>query len=274
MVSFATCSFSRIVTASGAFEPDLEKWDPWRPEQVARLLTRVEAPWYVAGGWAIDLFLREERREREDIEIAVPADRFTEVLEALAGFELFAAGVPRPGFVTPLAQAGDALETSHQTWVREPPTDRWRLDVFREPSDGDTWICRRHEDIRLPYDQVIERSGDGIPYGRPEIILLFKAKPARPKDDDDLAAVLPLLDPERRRWLAEALELIHPGHRWLPVRRAGSEAGSTVTARASASRCAGSRPQSRTKIGSSCPTSRRELIAATTPRKYVESETR
>jgi hypothetical protein len=67
----------------------------------------------------------------------------------------------------------------------------------------------------MQYARVIELTGDGIPYGRPEIILLYMAKHARPKDDGDLAAVLPHLDLARRRWLAEALELVHPGHRWL-----------------------------------------------------------
>ena len=69
--------------------------------------------------------------------------------------------------------------------------------------------------IRMPYDRAIERTPEGIPYGRPEIVLLFKAKAARPKDDDDFAAALPLLDEERRRWLADALGLVHAGHRWL-----------------------------------------------------------
>jgi hypothetical protein len=35
------------------------------------------------------------------------------------------------------------------------------------------------------------------------------------RDEDDFAAALPLLDPERRGWLADALELVHPGHHWL-----------------------------------------------------------
>ena len=51
--------------------------------------------------------------------------------------------------------------------------------------------------------------------GRPEVVLLFKAKHAREKDDGDFDAALPHLEPERRRWLADALELVHPGHRWL-----------------------------------------------------------
>ena len=198
-----------------AFEPDISKWKAWRPDEVARRLAGVEAPWYVAAGWAIDLFLGGSYREHDDLEIAVPQDRFQEVVEALAGFELFVVGTPRQGLVSPLEQARHALEATHQTWVREPETGLWRLDIMREPSDGDTWICRRDERIRLPYDQVIERTADGIPYGRPEVVLLYKAKHAREKDDADFAAALPRLEPERRRWLADALELVHPGHRWL-----------------------------------------------------------
>jgi hypothetical protein len=200
------------VTVVGAFEPDVTKWDAWRPEEVAHRLDGVRAPWYVAAGWAIDLFLGVERRGHEDLEIAVPCDRFGEIVAALAGFELFVVG---SGYARTLAHAGELLATHHQTWVREPATGLWRLDVFREPSDGDTWICRRDARVRLPYARLIERTADGIPYARPEVVLLFKAKAARPKDDDDLAAVLPALEPERRRWLAEALALIHPGHRWL-----------------------------------------------------------
>ncbi|MDX6424162.1 MAG: hypothetical protein QOI67_1633 [Gaiellaceae bacterium] len=195
-------------------DPDLFEWDAWRPTEAARLLGDVEAPWYVAAGWAIDLFLGEERREHEDLEIAAPSKRFAEVADALREFETY---VIEPGCATPLADASaELLEETHQTWVLDRAAEVWRLDVFREPSDGDTWVCRRDESIRLPYDRVFDRTNDGIPYGRPEIILLFKAKHARPKDDEDFAAVLPLLGPAQRRWLAEALELVHPGHRWLP----------------------------------------------------------
>jgi hypothetical protein len=91
----------------------------------------------------------------------------------------------------------------------------WRIDVFREPSDGETWICRRDDSIRLNRCEHIEWTRDGIPYARPEVTLLFKAKHARPKDDGDLRAVLAVLDPDRRRYLAELLEIVHPGHRWL-----------------------------------------------------------
>jgi hypothetical protein len=203
--------------AAGAFEPDLTLWDAWRPEQVSALLAGVQAPWYVAGGWAIELFLRQEGREHDDLEIAVPRDRFGRIAERLSGFELFIpdGDLTDPGLVWPFAQAPAALD-GHQTWVRDPATLRWRLDIFREPSEGDIWICRRDERIKLPYVDVIEWTEEGIPYGRPEIILLFKAKHAdRPKDEADFTAVLPMLDSVRRSWLGDALRLVHPGHPWL-----------------------------------------------------------
>jgi hypothetical protein len=201
------------VAGSRAFAPDLTLWDAWRPDEVARSFVGVEAPWCVTAGWAIDLFLGEERRPHDDLEIAVPGDRFGEIAAALPGFELFIVG---DGLAWPLAHAEEAANSHHQTWVREPETGLWRLDVFREPSAaGDTWICRRDERIRLRYGELIEHTADGIPYARPEVALLFKAKAARPKDDGDLTAVLPALGPERRRWLSEALRLVHPGHRWL-----------------------------------------------------------
>jgi Aminoglycoside-2''-adenylyltransferase len=199
---------------SGSFEPDVSKWDAWRPERVAELLTSVHAPWYVAAGWALDLFVGRQRREHEDLEIAVPNSRFHEFAEALAGLELFV--ITGPAEATPLAEARHRLGATHQTWVREPSTGLWRFDVFREPSDGETWICRRHGDIRMSYKRLIERTADGVPYGRPEVILLYKAKHAdRERDERDFAEIVPLLEPERRRWLGDALELVHPGHQWI-----------------------------------------------------------
>ena len=206
----------------GAFDHRRYDWDAWTPDHAATLLAGVDAPWCVAAGWAIDLFLGGGLREHEDLEIAVPAARFAEVADALAGFELF---VPSPdpaapandqrGLATPFEEAGELLGSTQQTWVLDRAAERWRLDVFREPSDGETWLCRRDETIRLPYERVIERTAEGIPYAAPEIVLLFKAKHTRPKDEEDFAATVPHLGEGRLRWLADALEQVHPGHPWL-----------------------------------------------------------
>jgi hypothetical protein len=192
--------------------PDDADWEGWRPETAAHALAGVDVPWAVAAGWAIDLFLGHQRREHDDLELAVPASRFREVAGALSELEFHVIG---PGTSVPVDRAGALLDTHHQTWGLDRAANRWRVDLFREPSDGDTWICRRDPRIRLPYSKVIEHTNGGIPYVRPEIVLLFKAKHARPKDEGDLAAVLPRLDASRRRLLAGWLEQVHPVHFWI-----------------------------------------------------------
>jgi hypothetical protein len=193
-------------------EADLS-WRPWSPAEVARRLAGVTAPWCVAGGWAVDLHLRRVTREHEDLEIAVPATEFGQVRRALADVEFDVVGSGR-------RWPGDdpvAFDRLHQTWFREPVTGHYRLDVFREPHDGDTWICRRDPGLRRPYRDVVRHTGDGVPYLVPEIVLLFKAKARRGKDEADLANLLPVLDVAQREWLARSLAAVHPGHPWLAV---------------------------------------------------------
>jgi hypothetical protein len=85
------------------FEPDLTKWDAWPPDEVVRRLASVEAPWYIAAGWAIDLFLGGSYRDHDDLEIAVPRERAGEVVEVFEGYELCPVGL-------------------HQLWVADPKT--------------------------------------------------------------------------------------------------------------------------------------------------------
>jgi hypothetical protein len=191
------------------FRPDLSAWEPWHPRVMAQRLAGVGVPWYVAAGWALDLFLGRETREHGDIEIGVPADGFGPVAERFGDCDFFAVA---KGQVSPYAEAPTEF---HQTWARERATGKWRFDAFREPADGDNWICRRNAAISLPYHEVIAHTPEGISYLQPEIALLFKAKNPRAKDESDFARVLPMLEPRRRAWLRDALANVHPGHRWI-----------------------------------------------------------
>jgi hypothetical protein len=198
-------------------------WEPWHPSELAQMLDGVRAPWCVAAGWALDLFRGEQSREHEDLEIGVPntAEAFGEIRRALAGYEFHVPGGP-PDQLWSLD--GPAFEIMHQTWVSEPfpgagPVGRvsrvFRLDVFREPQRDGQWVCRRDENIVFAYDEIICHDGAGIPYLAPHLVLLFKAKAARDKDEADLAGVLPLLEPDRRAWLSATIERLYPGHKWL-----------------------------------------------------------
>ncbi|WP_436536078.1 nucleotidyltransferase domain-containing protein [Actinoplanes sp. HUAS TT8] len=183
----------------------------WTPNEVAEHLAGTAAPWCVAAGWALDLFRGEQTREHGDIEIAIPAVSFPDIRGRF------------PGYIFDTVSDGriwedatpDELAATHQTWLRDPVTGNYLLDVFREPHQGDTWICRRDETIRLPYRDIIHHAEDGVPYLAPELVLLFKAKHVRPKDQADFDGTVPHMSSEQRATLAELLARVHPGHRWL-----------------------------------------------------------
>lgn len=86
--------------------------------------------------------------------------------------------------------------------------------MFREPHDGETWICRHDPTIRLSYGEIIHRTVDGIPYLAPELVLLFKAKHTGPKDQADFDHTVPHLTPAQRQRLCTLLTRAYPGHRW------------------------------------------------------------
>ena len=159
----------------------------WSPSEVARHLAGITTPWCVAAGWALDLFHGRQTRVHGDIEIAIPAAGFPEVRSRFRGYVFDAAG---SGRIWEDASP-EVLAAVHQTWLRDPASGNYLLDVFREPHDGDTWICRHDKRIRFPYSEIIHHSEDGIPYLAPELVLLFKAKHARQKDQADFAATAP-----------------------------------------------------------------------------------
>jgi hypothetical protein len=186
-----------------------DRWDAWHPAEVADRLAQVRAPWCVAAGWALDLFVGEVTRDHDDTEIAVPAAGFDEIAAALPGYAWDVVG---DGRIWPYPQR---LQTHFQTWLREPATGIYRLDVFREPHRDDHWLCRRDRAISMPYTELILRTDDGIPYVIPEVALLFKAKHCRAKDEADVRRVVPKLSQERRFRLRAWLSRLHPGHAWI-----------------------------------------------------------
>ena len=75
-------------------------------------LAGVTAPWYVAAGWALDLFLGAQTREHDDLEIGVPRSGSRRCARRSRGFEFVVIG---DGKAWPLTE--DSLARYRQTWV-------------------------------------------------------------------------------------------------------------------------------------------------------------
>jgi hypothetical protein len=196
-----------------AFQRLYGPWRPWTPRQAAAVLTEWSETWWVAGGWALEAFTGRSRAH-EDIDIAI----FRRDVPSLHAFldptyHCWAAGSRR---LSPVTEEHPELpEWSDQVWVREHAWRPWLADFVTTPDQNGRWVFRRDPEVTAPLDEVTWLDTNQIRYLNPEIVLAYKAKLARPKDDADLEATLPRLDDRQRRWLRDTVARLYPDHHWL-----------------------------------------------------------
>lgn len=53
---------------------DNHKWEPLSVEEVVDLMSGLQVPWWIAGGWAIDLFLGRQTRAHGDTDVLIRRD--------------------------------------------------------------------------------------------------------------------------------------------------------------------------------------------------------
>jgi hypothetical protein len=178
---------------------------------VPELMRMFPAPWCVAGGWAIDLFLGVLTRPHADLEIAIfrPDQAALHAYFTNYEFKKCRAGkmeIWRPGdkLSLPIHELhGSSRDHSSQT-----------IEFLLNERQGDDWAFRRAPSIRMPVERWFIHI-QSLPVLSPEIVLLYKAKQPRPKDEHDFQLANERLGGEQREWFRSALQTCHPGHPWL-----------------------------------------------------------
>jgi hypothetical protein len=180
------------------------------------LLAPVDTAWWVAGGWALELFGETSHRSHKDLDIGICRCHAAKVLAALAldAWEFFEA---KNGSLFRLAAGEIPHAAVNSLWGRPIGESTWALELLLDESDGDHWVFRRDPTIAMPLARAIRRSADGIPYLAPEIQLLYKARDRRPEDKADFECCAPLLDHKALKWLQEAIGSSDPNHPWIPT---------------------------------------------------------
>jgi hypothetical protein len=179
------------------------------------------AAWHLAGGWAIDLFLRTQRREHKDWDIAIARQDQLALQEHFSDRQLLkviegkTSPWPKGEFLhAPLFQVFAGLDEAAM------PT----LEFLLEDYEGDHWIYRRDPRITLSIERAHLVTPDGLPFLAPEIVLLFKAKHVvsttdeHPQSNDELdfQDCHRQMGQPQKDWLADAISRKYPDHPWLP----------------------------------------------------------
>jgi hypothetical protein len=188
------------------------RWQALTPRDARRLLERVAPRYWIAGGWAIDLFLGKQQRPHKDLDIGIRRGDVPRVFAALPGWDFFEA---KDGWLSRLDAGEPPRASVNSLWSRPTSSGEWALEFLLDDSSDDEWIFRRDPSIRLPIERALRRDSEGIPYLSPEIQLLYKARNPRAEDQADFESVLAQLDTSARGWLGHTLMRMHPGHPWI-----------------------------------------------------------
>jgi hypothetical protein len=182
----------------------------------ARLMQGFSSPWFISGGWTIDLFLGYKTREHADIEIGIYRCDQAALQYQLSGWSFDKA------IETPAGNRWDRWDHRedlrlpvHQIRAKRLTAGPAEFDFLLNERSDTHWTSRRHPGLARPLETVATISWLGVPALAPEIQLLFKAKQTRPKDQMDFESSLPRLTYIQRNWLAGALRRYHPDHAWL-----------------------------------------------------------
>ncbi|HEY2464895.1 MAG TPA: hypothetical protein VGI32_12635 [Steroidobacteraceae bacterium] len=187
-------------------------WRPASPIEVLDWLSPLPVPWWIAGGWALDLFLEQVTRPHGDIDVGIFRRDAPGVCATLSEWEFFEA---RAGALTRLNPGAAPRAAVNSLWCRCRGESEWALELMLDEGDDDHWTFRRDQKIGRALPIAIRRSPEGVPYLAPEIQLLYKSKTVRPQDRIDFDRVIDRLDQDARAWLRSSIERLDPSHAWL-----------------------------------------------------------
>ncbi|HLC49708.1 MAG TPA: hypothetical protein VJI96_04980 [Candidatus Andersenbacteria bacterium] len=181
---------------------------PSQLKHITDVMQDFKKPWFICGGWAIDLFLAQITREHTDIDIGIFREDQQALRKYLHDWRL-------------LKIINSEMSEWNEDEFLQPPVheikavkDDATIEILLNNSNETHWLYRRDDSISYPKEQLIQYR-DTIPYWPPEISLLYKTKETRPKDDQDFENVIGHLLSESKQWLKNAIKKAQPEHRWV-----------------------------------------------------------
>jgi hypothetical protein len=175
-------------------------------------MSAVDVPWWIAGGWAIDLFVGTQTRPHKDLDVGLRRADVPRVTATLPGWEFYEA---QDGSLSRLAPGTAPRRAVNCLWGRRAGEPHWELELMLDDSDGTDWIFRREPSICRPLTAALRATPDGTRYLAPEIQLWYKARDLRPEDRWDFERAAPRLDIVAAGWLRGCLARLYPLHPWL-----------------------------------------------------------
>ena len=177
---------------------------------LAELLAAFPRAWFLCGGWAVDAWLGRQTRAHADIDLAVFAHDLDAVQDHFAGWQLLG-----HDDLTPDSEDqwdGRALVLPAHVHARGEGFD---LDIQVGALSGGNLVLNEAPFVARDLAACTGECPWGLPALLPEVLLYYKARELRDRDEADFRALLPHLDEGQIDWLREVIARLEPQHSWL-----------------------------------------------------------
>jgi hypothetical protein len=175
------------------------------------LMKSFNRPWFIAGGWTIDLAIGEVTRAHKDMDICIFRDDLDYAISFFGEWEIKVA-IPGEHRLEPFQALSD---------VNLP---RYCLHLFKgddfleilatEQIDNEV-IFRKNRNIRMNINDF-SKGNPTRPYVNPAWQLLFKSLSTRKEDEHDFKVYLDRVnDDQSMKWLLESMIEVNGNKRWI-----------------------------------------------------------
>ncbi|MDN4595075.1 nucleotidyltransferase domain-containing protein [Polycladomyces subterraneus] len=187
---------------------------PFHPiDQVLSVMKSFDRPWFVSGGWALDLSVGRVTREHGDLDLTIFREDTERLIQYFDGWTAYVA-IPGERRYEIFRELEDVRPPRHELVFQKGDL---KLEFLLIDRDGDKVLFRRSPVITLDIQCFAQQDGSGRPHVAPEWQLLFKAKNPRPKDEQDFANHFKRLGKTSREWLLNALKRYQPDSHWIAL---------------------------------------------------------
>jgi len=180
-------------------------------DQLALIMQAFTKPWFVAGGWAIDLAIGNVTREHKDIDLCIFREDAADLLSYFQTWQIQVA-VPGDYYLKKVVNLNDL----------RPP--RYRLHLFNGNEFLEIFLTEKvnHDVIFIKNKKVKLNLNDfsrgvlPLPFLNPAWELLFKSLDPREEDEHDFIVYKQLVaDYSSKKWLLESMIMVNGNQKWI-----------------------------------------------------------
>ena len=201
-------------------------------------INKVNIPWAICGGFALDLFLEREIRTHSDIDICVFEKDREKIFQYMLQnnwrvYEFRGQGKLRPLDTGSISETGRNLmcingncnfvklfpckeeNFMYHEFIHSGIKEFNYLEFLFNVIDEEDFVFDKKRGIKRELGKAI-LFNSGIPFLAPEIVLLFKAsRSENPKYQYDFIQTYAHLNDEQQSWFSQNLDILYPnGHKW------------------------------------------------------------